>query len=133
MIYHDKVKADKLFTHHHVHQVLLNCWTKYNIYLPKEIPSWVVTGELIDEFSDLGSFGSKYKDLLVTSEQRFDLKPCEQLENYGRWIHDWQLLNILKEDIKRYGFRLELTDIEKCLLETPSKLISKIYKVLLQW
>lgn len=133
MIYHDKVKADKLFTYHNVHQVLLNCWTKYNIYLPKEIPSWVVTGELIDEFSYLGSLGSKYKDLLVTSEQRFDLKPCEQLENYGRWTHDWQLLNILKEDIKRYGFRLELTDVEKCLLETPSKLISKIYKVLLQW
>lgn len=66
-----------------------------------------------------------YKDLLIIDGQKTELKSLNQLGNLGNWFQYWHLADIYKEDKKNFGFRLKLTDLENCLINTP--------KILLQW
>lgn len=48
-------------------------------------------------------------------------------------INWFQYYQILKEDKENYGFKDKSSPLEEIILENESKLISKIYKLLLTW
>lgn len=124
-LYYDKGRKENLLKHHYVHSPLLNCWLKYKPYLLKEMPLWIVSGELIDLHLELVS--SYFCLLLLIEDQIIKLKPFDQIEDSGNWFQYWQLREIFKENKRKFAFRVNLTDLEKCLTETPTKQISKIY------
>lgn len=78
---------------------------------------WLIYGELIEK----------------REEDEIHLKMEEELPYKYNWLEYLQIKNLFKKDKKEKGLRLMLWDTEQIMLETDKKLITKLYKKLLEW
>lgn len=75
----------------------------------------------------------KYRDLIKLEGRKVMLKDEEELESTYNWWSYLQIKNLFNMDKKDFGFRENNTDMENILLEGEGKIISKLYKLLLEW
>ena len=74
-----------------------------------------------------------YRDLLIKGEEGFKLKKQEELKE---WVPDWFTYHQLNDRFKKdgtKGFSDSSSELETKLLNGDEKLISKMYKLLLEW
>lgn len=69
-----------------------------------------------------------YGELLFKDEDdKFKLRKEEDLPYIYNWLEYLQIKDLYIKNKKGNGFRMELTDLEKILLESEDKQISKLY------
>lgn len=135
-LFYSKHKVDNIFSHHYIRQSLLNVWLKYRRYLPDQIPPWVVPCEVLKTaINEPGEGWLTYGDLLEVREgNEIYLKPQDKISYNYNWLQYYQIHELYKKDHKEFGHRLNLSDLEEIILdENNKKLISRIYKKLLEW
>lgn len=127
---YDKYKVDGHFTHHYIRQLQLKTWLKYKKYLPKETPPWILPQEMITPIIKTKQENwLTYGELIIKKDTKeFNLKTEEELYSKINWLEYLQIKDLFQKDKKELGFRLETSELEKILLETEKKLISKTYK-----
>lgn len=130
---YDKVRADPMFSHHYKRNNLLRVWTKYSLYLPSERPLWIIPEEDIQYMPGARRENQSNQDLLDCKGDETIIKSEEDLRGKYSWWNYLQIKNLFNKDNKEYGFRKQETELELILLGDSEKLISKLYKLILNW
>ena len=74
-----------------------------------------------------------YRQLLIEENGQIRLKRYEDIkEHLSSWLEYYQLFEIFKKD-KQIGFDVEVSKLEKELLKNKVKIISKMYRLLLDY
>lgn len=106
---------------------------KYRRYIPEEIPPWVIPCEVLRTIPSIQGEGwIPYGELIKIGEgKEMYLKKEKELPYEYNWLEYMQIKDLFKKGKEKKG--LTLSDLEKIILETEKKLISKLYKKLLEW
>lgn len=130
---YDKVKADAIFNHHFIRRSILQCWLKHSKETSDERPMWIAPEEVIHKIAETkGADIDTYEDLLTTRSGQICLKSENELKEKYNWWLIMQIKNLFNSDKKKFGFRKQKSKLELVILGEENKLISKIYKVILE-
>uniref|UniRef100_A0A670K4W9 Reverse transcriptase domain-containing protein n=1 Tax=Podarcis muralis TaxID=64176 RepID=A0A670K4W9_PODMU len=133
-LWYDKVKLHKLFKNHIVRKSLFNVWTKYKDLLENKTPRWLSPMEAkATKILNMGGGWEKYCEIIERVGDTWRLQSFEKLKGKVRdWFHYAQILEIFKKD-KKIGFQVEKSKLELELLEPKTKVLSRMYNLLLKW
>uniref|UniRef100_A0A670KCA9 Reverse transcriptase domain-containing protein n=1 Tax=Podarcis muralis TaxID=64176 RepID=A0A670KCA9_PODMU len=133
-LWQEKGEVHRGFSNHVIRGSLLEVWKRYKKLIEKGIPGWLSpTDIIISKKINMSDERCTYEDLLVKTEAGWKVKPYEQLK--GR-IKEWLLyhqINALWGEHKRMGFSGKKSRYQVEILESNEKLLSKMYKQLLEW
>uniref|UniRef100_A0A803SLF5 Reverse transcriptase domain-containing protein n=1 Tax=Anolis carolinensis TaxID=28377 RepID=A0A803SLF5_ANOCA len=124
----------KIFRNHAIRDPLNKIWEKYKKRMFPKTPMWLLPLELIQKNHQRSSNGPIYNDILIRNDREYILKPQEEiLKSFKHltWLNFRQLKAQYNRD-KKEGFMAKNSEWEK-ILESENKLITKIYKKLLEW
>lgn len=127
------MKADSIFKHHFIRITLLQTWLKYGKERSEEKPLWIAPEEVI--YNKVGKTKERvdtYQDLIKLDSNQITLKTEEELGGKYNWWLYLSIKDLFNENKRKYGFRYQKTKLEIILLGDDNKLISKIYKTLLE-
>lgn len=103
---------------------------KYKKIAPEKRPLWIVPVEVIKPFSEYKG-EDWFKIYAVEMEgENIKLKAEGITFKYG-WLQYGQIKDLFETDKKKYGFSKKNSELEVLLLGEMTKLISKLYKLLL--
>lgn len=122
----------QLFNHHLIRSNLLQVWLKYGKERIEARPMWIAPEEVIYKISENKEESITIcQDLTKVEANQILLNTEKELEyKYNWWLY-LQIKDLLNSD-KKYGFREQKTKLEMILSGEESKIISKIYKILLE-
>uniref|UniRef100_A0A670ZAD8 Reverse transcriptase domain-containing protein n=1 Tax=Pseudonaja textilis TaxID=8673 RepID=A0A670ZAD8_PSETE len=130
----DVGKTKQAYFHRHlIRDSLLTNWKKICKKHYLKIPIWLSTMEAMVHPNNLDiTKTTKYKDLL---DPLGKLRTRQDLQEQGFKIDQWLYIQIhsrYKQDIKEFGIYSKLQHLDKILLGSNKKNISKFYKYLLE-
>uniref|UniRef100_A0A670K0T0 Reverse transcriptase domain-containing protein n=1 Tax=Podarcis muralis TaxID=64176 RepID=A0A670K0T0_PODMU len=133
-LWYDKVKVHKLFKNHIVRKALFNVWIKYKDLLENKTPRWLSPMEAkASKRLNMGGGWAKYCEIIERVGDNWKLKSLEKLKDKVRdWLHYAQIQETFKKD-KKNGFQVEKSKLETELLEPKTKVLSRMYNLLLKW
>uniref|UniRef100_A0A670ZPK2 Reverse transcriptase zinc-binding domain-containing protein n=1 Tax=Pseudonaja textilis TaxID=8673 RepID=A0A670ZPK2_PSETE len=125
--------SQKYFHRHLIRDALLTIWRKIRKKHYTKVPVWISTMEAMIHPNNLELTKMiKYKDLL---DPQGNLKPRLDLQEQGHKIDQWVYLQIqsrYKQDKKEFGINNKLQQLDKILLGSNKKNITKFYNYLLE-
>uniref|UniRef100_A0A670IW01 Reverse transcriptase domain-containing protein n=1 Tax=Podarcis muralis TaxID=64176 RepID=A0A670IW01_PODMU len=133
-LWYDKVKVHKLFKNHIVRKALFNVWIKYKDLLENKTPRWLSPMEAkASKILNMEGGWAKYCEIIERVGDNWKLKSLEKLKDKVRdWLHYAQIQETFKKD-KKIGFQVEKSKLETELLEPKTKVLSRMYNLLLKW
>ncbi|CAI5777053.1 Hypothetical predicted protein [Podarcis lilfordi] len=133
-LWYDKVKAHKAFKNHIVRKALLNVWIRYKDLLENKTPRWLSPMEAkAQKRLNMEAKWPKYWEILEQEGDKLKLQSFEKLKDKARdWLHYYQIMEAYNLD-KKVGFQVEKSKLETELLESKTKILSKMYNLLLKW
>uniref|UniRef100_A0A670K4U7 Uncharacterized protein n=1 Tax=Podarcis muralis TaxID=64176 RepID=A0A670K4U7_PODMU len=133
-LWYDKVKSHKAFKNHIVRKALFNVWTKYKDLLENKTPRWLSPMEAkAQKRLNMEAKWPKYWEILERDGESWRLQSMEKLKDKVQdWLHYAQIKEVFKLD-KKIGFQVEKSKLETELLEPKTKVLSKMYNLLLKW
>uniref|UniRef100_A0A803TDX0 Reverse transcriptase domain-containing protein n=1 Tax=Anolis carolinensis TaxID=28377 RepID=A0A803TDX0_ANOCA len=133
-LWYDRSKIEKSFYNHPIRPVLLKTWYKYKARLYNKTPTWISPIEAVQRRLMGWEYWPKYDELLKKEDSEFRLKSQQELLEAKlklSWLQYAQLKEYFKRD-KTVGFMAK-NNLWDRIFFTEGKLITKIYKVLLEW
>uniref|UniRef100_A0A670IVE2 Reverse transcriptase zinc-binding domain-containing protein n=1 Tax=Podarcis muralis TaxID=64176 RepID=A0A670IVE2_PODMU len=133
-LWYDKVKINKVFKNHIVRKAVFNVWTKYKDLLENKTPRWLSPLEAkARKRSNMEANWPKYWEILEKDGDNWKLQSMEKMRDKVRdWLHYAQIKEVFKLD-KKLGFQVEKSKLETELLEPKTKVLSRMYNLLLKW
>lgn len=130
---YNKLKIDKIFSHHFIRKNLLDVWLKYSRRLDPKRPLWLSPLEIDCPSSHSRDQNYTFQDFIKSDRGNYELKQLQDLSIPIDWFQYMQIKNLYEKDKKNYGFRGKYSSLEEIIIENQPKSISKIYKLLLSW
>uniref|UniRef100_A0A670KAD3 Reverse transcriptase domain-containing protein n=1 Tax=Podarcis muralis TaxID=64176 RepID=A0A670KAD3_PODMU len=133
-LWYDKVKINKVFKNHIVRKAVFNVWTKYKDLLENKTPRWLSPLEAkARKRLNMEANWPKYWEILEKDGDNWKLQSMEKMRDKVRdWLHYAQIKEVFKLD-KKLGFQVEKSKLETELLEPKTKVLSRMYNLLLKW
>uniref|UniRef100_A0A670HML6 Reverse transcriptase domain-containing protein n=1 Tax=Podarcis muralis TaxID=64176 RepID=A0A670HML6_PODMU len=133
-LWYDKVKVHKAFRNHIVRKAIFNVWIKYKDLLENKTPRWLSPMEAkARKRLNMEAEWPKYWEIIEKIGDTWRLQSLEKLKDKVRdWLHYAQIRETFNLDKKR-GFQVEKSKLETELLEPKTKVLSKMYNLLLKW
>uniref|UniRef100_A0A670JT87 Reverse transcriptase domain-containing protein n=1 Tax=Podarcis muralis TaxID=64176 RepID=A0A670JT87_PODMU len=133
-LWYDKVKAHKAFKNHVVRKAVFNVWTRYKDLLENKTPRWLSPMEAkAQKRLNMEAKWPKYWEILEKDGDIWRLQSFEKLKDKVRdWLHYRQIREVFNMD-KKKGFQVEKSKLETELLEPQTKVLSRMYNLLLKW
>uniref|UniRef100_A0A670HKH7 Reverse transcriptase domain-containing protein n=1 Tax=Podarcis muralis TaxID=64176 RepID=A0A670HKH7_PODMU len=133
-LWYDKVIVHKAFKNHIVRKAILNVWIKYKDLLENKTPRWLSPMEAkARKRLSMEAKWPKYWEILEKVGDTWRLQSFEKLKDKVRdWLHYAQIREVFNLD-KKTGFQVEKSKLETELLEPKTKVLSKMYNLLLKW
>uniref|UniRef100_A0A670K7G8 Reverse transcriptase domain-containing protein n=1 Tax=Podarcis muralis TaxID=64176 RepID=A0A670K7G8_PODMU len=133
-LWYDKVKTNKAFKNHIVRKAVFNVWTRYKDLLENKTPRWLSPLEAkARKRANMEANWPKYWEILERDGDNWKLQSLEKMKDKVRdWLHYAQIKEVFKND-KKSGFQVEKSKLETELLEPKTKVLSKMYNLLLKW
>uniref|UniRef100_A0A670HVE9 Reverse transcriptase domain-containing protein n=1 Tax=Podarcis muralis TaxID=64176 RepID=A0A670HVE9_PODMU len=129
----NKGKAHKGFTNHIIRGPLYEVWGKNKKMLECKTPWWLSPTDILSmKKTNLEEQRLTYEDLLVRTREGWKLKPFEELkERLKSWLQYHQINALWTED-KKLGMNEKKSKFQIEIIESKSKLLSKMYNILLE-
>uniref|UniRef100_A0A803TZS1 Reverse transcriptase domain-containing protein n=1 Tax=Anolis carolinensis TaxID=28377 RepID=A0A803TZS1_ANOCA len=133
-LWYDKKSIEKNFGNHFIRSSLIKIWDKYKRRFHLKTPLWISPLEACER-KELGRDNwPRYKDTLIRTNNNYQMKSKEdvskQFTNIG-WSQYIQLKEYYTKD-KKLGFE-DQEGYWEMIMKLEKKVISKIYKKLLEW
>ncbi|XP_053215880.1 vomeronasal type-2 receptor 26-like [Podarcis raffonei] len=109
-------------------------WEKYKELLEPKTLWWLSPIEALSvKTSTMKETWLTYRDLLIEQQGKLKLKDYDEIkENLQSWLQHRQLNEVFKEDNKK-GFTYMVSKFQKDIIDDNSKLLKKVYNILLEW
>uniref|UniRef100_A0A803SPA4 Reverse transcriptase domain-containing protein n=1 Tax=Anolis carolinensis TaxID=28377 RepID=A0A803SPA4_ANOCA len=133
-LWYERTKIEKNFYNHPIRSALIKTWQKYKTRMYSRTPKWISPLEAVQRRLMGWNSWPKYEDLLKKQGPNWILKSHQELLE-GKIKVSWLQYGQLREYFKRdgpIGF-MDKNNLWDRVLFTDEKLISKIYKILLEW
>uniref|UniRef100_A0A670HP09 Reverse transcriptase domain-containing protein n=1 Tax=Podarcis muralis TaxID=64176 RepID=A0A670HP09_PODMU len=133
-LWYDKVKVHKMFKNHIVRKAIFMVWTKYKDLLEGKTPRWLSPAEAkVRKRPNMEAGWPKYWEIIEKIGDNWRLQSFEKLKNKVQdWLHYAQIQEVFKSD-RKIGFQVEKSKLETELLEPKTKVLSRMYNLLLKW
>uniref|UniRef100_A0A670IIG6 Reverse transcriptase domain-containing protein n=1 Tax=Podarcis muralis TaxID=64176 RepID=A0A670IIG6_PODMU len=133
-LWQSKGKVHRGFSSHIIRGPLYEAWERNKKLLEWRTPWWLSPLNIITAKNiNTGVKNLTYEDLLVRSEDTWKLRPYEELEGkLTVWLQYYQINAIWAED-KKIGMNEKKSKFQVEIIEGNSKLLSKMYNILLEW
>uniref|UniRef100_A0A670JMH3 Reverse transcriptase domain-containing protein n=1 Tax=Podarcis muralis TaxID=64176 RepID=A0A670JMH3_PODMU len=123
------------FENHIFRRSLLEVWDRYKNILETGVPHWLSPLEAMGvKKINMRSEWATYADLVVKEGGKWRLKPYEQVKEYVYdWLHYRQVNEMFKKEEKEKGYKEKDSKFQTEIVNNDCKIISKMYKILLEW
>nr|XP_028572398.1 uncharacterized protein LOC114590233 [Podarcis muralis] len=113
---------------------LLEVWERNKKLLEQKTPWWLSPIDILTiKKTNIEGERWTYEDLLVKTETGWRIRPYEEIKNkLTGWIQFHQINSIWTED-KKNGISEKKSRFQIEILENKTKLLSKMYSLLLEW
>uniref|UniRef100_A0A670HKX5 Reverse transcriptase zinc-binding domain-containing protein n=1 Tax=Podarcis muralis TaxID=64176 RepID=A0A670HKX5_PODMU len=132
-LWQEKDKVHRGFYNHIVTGSLLEVWNRKKNVIEQSTPWWLSPVDII-KIKKLNMTGRRwtYEDLLIKSEEGWKLRQQDELkEKIKDWFHLHQI-NALWREHKRIGMGENKSRFQVEIMESNNKLLSKMYRQLLE-
>uniref|UniRef100_A0A670HNW0 Reverse transcriptase domain-containing protein n=1 Tax=Podarcis muralis TaxID=64176 RepID=A0A670HNW0_PODMU len=134
-LWHEKRKVHKGFENHIFRGSLIEVWERYKNLLEFKVPHWLSPLEVLSvKKINMRNKWATYSQLLVKEGGKWKMKPYEQVKEY---VYDWlqylQIKEMFRKDSKELGYADKDSTFQREIIENDVKIISKMYKILLDW
>lgn len=127
-----KEKSDTIFKHHYIRENMLSTWLNYSKHLPEKKNFMDYSRR-----SDLAGGKRKeplpYKELMIIKDGQTTIKTGKELNYKYDCLSYLQIKDLFRKDLKKSGFREQLTEMEILLMGETIKIIYKVYKYCLNY
>uniref|UniRef100_A0A670ICH5 Reverse transcriptase domain-containing protein n=1 Tax=Podarcis muralis TaxID=64176 RepID=A0A670ICH5_PODMU len=133
-LWYDKAKTHGMFKNHIVRKAIFMVWKKYKDLLESKTPRWVSPIEAKAwKKPNMEAGWPKYWEIIEKIGDNWRLQSFERLKGKVQdWLQYAQINEVFKLD-KKTGFQVEKSKLETELLEPKTKLLSRMYNLLLKW
>uniref|UniRef100_A0A670I8A5 Reverse transcriptase domain-containing protein n=1 Tax=Podarcis muralis TaxID=64176 RepID=A0A670I8A5_PODMU len=133
-LWSSKGKIHKSFLNHIIRGPIYEVWGKNRKLLEPKTPWWLSPTDILSfKKTNLDEQSLTYEDLLTCSHEGWKLKPYEELkEKLKGWLHYHQINARWMED-KKVGMSEKKSKFQIEIIESKSKLLSKMYNILLEY
>lgn len=133
-LWQEKGEIHRGFSSHIIRGPLLEVWKRYRKMIEKGTPWWLSPTNIIEiKKINMTEERCTYEDLLVKTEEGWKVKPYEELKDkIKEWLRFHQI-NALWGEHKRVGMSEKKSRFQVEILENNDKILSKMYKQLLEW
>uniref|UniRef100_A0A670HPA6 Reverse transcriptase domain-containing protein n=1 Tax=Podarcis muralis TaxID=64176 RepID=A0A670HPA6_PODMU len=134
-LWHEKKKVHREFVKHIFRGSLLEVWERYKVGLEPKTPKWLSPLEAMSVTrKDKSTKWATYEHLLKKEEGDWKLRPYEQVKSLVYdWLHYHQINGMFKKDVKENGYADKNSRFQVEILDNNIKILSKMYKQLLEW
>ncbi|CAI5775440.1 Hypothetical predicted protein [Podarcis lilfordi] len=133
-LWQNKEKVHKGSSNHIIRGSLLEVWEKNRKLLEKNTPWWLSPIDILTiKKTNIEGERWTYEDLLERSEKGWKIRPYEELKDkLTGWLQYHQINALWKED-KKTGMNEKKSRFQVEIIESKTKLLSKMYNLLLEW
>uniref|UniRef100_A0A670ITK0 Reverse transcriptase domain-containing protein n=1 Tax=Podarcis muralis TaxID=64176 RepID=A0A670ITK0_PODMU len=133
-LWSNKETTHKGFSNHIIRGPLYEVWVRNKKLLEWKTPWWLSpTNVLSIKKINMEEPKLTYEDLLVKSQDSWRLRPYEEIKGcLTGWLQYHQINAKWTED-KKIGMNEKKSKFQIEIIESKSKILSKMYKILLEW
>uniref|UniRef100_A0A670II53 Reverse transcriptase domain-containing protein n=1 Tax=Podarcis muralis TaxID=64176 RepID=A0A670II53_PODMU len=133
-LWQEKGEVHRGFSNHIIRSSLLEVWKRYKNRIEKGTPWWLSPSNIVKiKKINMAEENCTYEDILEKIDTGWRLKPYEELKDkIKEWFHFHQI-HALWGEHKRLGMKEKKSWFQVEILESNDKLLSKMYKRLLEW
>uniref|UniRef100_A0A670HYC8 Reverse transcriptase domain-containing protein n=1 Tax=Podarcis muralis TaxID=64176 RepID=A0A670HYC8_PODMU len=130
----NKGKVHKGFTNHIIRGSLYEVWEKYKKMLEQKTPWWLSPTNILS-IRRINEEEQKltYEDLLIRSQDSWKLKSYEELKDKLKGWLQYHQINALWTEDKKSGMNEKKSRFQIEIIENKTKIVSKMYNILLDW